>query len=610
MQLQSVLHIPLSKDAYVVEEHEFVVRLHCEKNDLSSVKLYYGDRVCMVEPIMVTEIEMEKTATDQLFDYYEARVKSPYTRVCYYFRLQDTAGKVMFYSEYGFSEEMKCHRTQYFQLPYLHRADQIQMLDWTKNMVMYHIFPDSFADGKRQILRQAKQFFLHKEEAAASERFIEAGNEKDLSKISQNEVGQLSSVARNGGTLRGVIENLDYIESLGANCLYLNPIFLAASYHKYDTIDYLEIDPCFGTKENLIELVKSCHERGMKVILDGVFNHCGSGFFAFQDVLEKGEDSQYCDWFYDLKFPIAYKTPPNYEAFAYVKEMPKLNTANPKVADYFCEVGRYWIREADIDGWRLDVANEINHEFWRAFRRAVREEKSDCFLIGEIWEDSTVWLQGDQFDSTMNYNFSYICREFFAEQSIGIKEFDEKIHHMNLRYPETVALAQMNFLDTHDVPRFLSYCEGDLTKFKLAVFYMMMAVGIPSVFYGDEKGIMGVTEAEYRHPMPWEKENMELEEFYQKWTKVRREHKALCQGNYRTVLVDEKHNIYVFSRTYKDEQVIVAMNFSQIEQKVLICENNHVNWYNLENLESGTGNEIICAPHSGIAVSINQTKEE
>lgn len=579
MKLEAVLHTPLSKDAYMLDERTLAVRLRAAKGDLKQVKVFYGDRVCMTEPIAVSGVEMKKIASDQLFDYFEAIIESDFTRICYYFKLTDEQGETSYYSEYGFNRRMECHRTQYFQFPYLRKEDLLSQPEWTKNMVMYHIFPDSFADGKRSVSAAGKKY-----EVAPG----------------------IFSESRNGGTLRGIIENLDYIRELQVNCLYLNPIFLGASYHKYDTIDYRETDPCFGTKEDLKELVDKCHESGIYVILDGVFNHCGSGFFAFRDVLKKGEASPYCDWFYKLRFPIEYKNPPNYEAFAYVREMPKLNTGNKEVEQYFCEIGRYWIREAGIDGWRLDVANEINHDFWRAFARAVREEKPGAFLIGEIWEDSTVWLQGDQFDSTMNYSFSYICREYFAERKITVSQFDEKISRMNLRYPETVSKAQMNFLDTHDVPRFLSYCKGDLRRLKLAVFYMMTAVGIPSVFYGDECGIEGMSEAEYRRVMPWQRKSDDLTAFYRRWITVRRENTALCQGTYRTLAAIDEEDIYVFERKYQKEQVLVVINAGEEERQIdlrayLENEDSGDVWVNLESKEAITNSVIVCGKMQGMA---------
>ena len=375
------------------------------------------------------------------------------------------------------------------------------------------------------------------------------------------------------------MENLDYIEDLGANCIYINPIFKANSYHKYDTVDYMDIDPCFGTIDDFKTLVKAAHKRGIKIILDGVFNHCGPDFFAFKDVLKKGKESKYVDWFYKLRFPIETKPYPNYEAFAYVASMPKLNTGNPEVLEYCCNVGRFWIRECGIDGWRMDVANEINHEFFREFKKAIREENPDSFLIGEIWENSENWLLGDQFDSTMNYTFISVCKEFFAEESINVQQFDEKIQKMIHRYPYPVSLAQMNFLDTHDVGRFLSFCHGDERKLELALAFMMCAPGIPSIFYGDEKAMEGLEEWEYRRPMEWDRKTSVFD-FYKKWTHIRKGSKALSRGNYHTEYIDNENRVYAFSRQYEDEKKTVIFNASEKQ----VCLN--------------LGKNVNCAPWS------------
>lgn len=543
MQLQAVLHIPLSSFAYAVDEHTLNIRLRTAKNDIEKCILYYGDRVCVNDPIDVTEIEMEKIASSELFDYYEAVISDKYTRVCYYFKLKDKEEKI-FYSEYGFSNEMSCSRTQYFQFPYIRREDIPDIPSWAKEMVMYHIFPDSFASGREKL--------------------------EDKTKCIRKDEKEYRSV--HGGTLKGIMENVDYLKNLGVNCVYLNPIFAAASYHKYDTIDYFEIDPCFGTKEELKELAALLHENGIRLILDGVFNHCGSEFDAFLDVLKNGKKSEYKEWFYDLKFPVSYTTPPNYEAFAYVKEMPKLNTGKEEVIKYFCNVGVYWIQYADIDGWRLDVANEINHDFWRAFRKAVRKEKKDALLIGEIWEDSNVWLLGDQFDSTMNYTFSNLCREFFAEKKLTVRQFDEKVNRMLFRYPLEVNLAQMNFLDTHDIPRFFTYCNGDKKSFQAAVFFLMTCVGAPSVFYGDEHCIEGMTEPEYRAVMPWETRDGQMEEFFRECIAMRRSLPALQKGNYRTAFIEEDKKLYGFKRKCKEQEVLAVFQVSGERQEVMIPE--------------------------------------
>ena len=524
--------MPLSQYAYATDEKNLTIRLRTAKNDVESCRVFFGDRVAMEEPIPVCGVNMEKCASDDLFDYYEALIETDYTRVCYYFCLTSGEEKQYYYSR-GFCSQMKAHRTEYFQFPYIRREEVIKEPDWVAGSVMYHIFPDSFANGEKSLQLSSKTF------------------EKSGNKL--------------GGNLRGVTGNLDYLKELGINLLYLNPIFKANSYHKYDTIDYFDIDPCLGTKQEFKELVDQAHERGMRIILDGVFNHCGPDFFAFQDVLKKGEKSEYCDWFYKLRFPVEYKDPPNYECFAYVKEMPKLNTGNPKVREFICEVGRYWIREFGIDGWRLDVANEVDHETWRAFREAVRKEDPKTFLIAEIWEDADVWLKGDQFDSAMNYTFTYLCRDFFAKGAITAEEFDEQMQKAFMRYPWPVANAQMNFLDSHDVPRFLHYCGGDVKRMELAFFYLMMAPGIPSVFYGDECFLTGSTEEEYRSPMAWDGVKNEFAGKLGRWIALRKEHEALTRGTYRREYVSNE-GVYIFSRTYGEEKIYIMINNSDREE--------------------------------------------
>lgn len=556
MKKEAVLHIPLSHYAYAEDEQTLVIRIRTAKNDIENCRLFYGDRVDVHEPIHTKEIHMVKISSDDLFDYFEGYVKDTYTRICYYFQLEDRTEMLYYYSR-GFCNEMHCHRTEYFQFPYIRREDVHNPPEWAKDIVMYHIFPDSFATGRREIEKKEKRC----------------------------EYKDVVSVANLGGTLKGVGANLDYLKDMGVNCLYLNPIFAANSYHKYDTIDYFEIDPCFGTKEDFKQLVKICHKNGIKVILDGVFNHCGPDFFAFRDVLKNGEKSRYYDWFYHMPVPIRFCDPPSYEAFAYVKEMPKLNTGNPEVLDYLCKVGTYWIEEADIDGWRLDVANEVNYDFWRSFKKAVCSKKADCFLIAEIWEDSNAWLQGDQFHSSMNYTFTYLCRDFFATRTMNVLEFDEQIHKMIMRYPKHISLVQMNFLDSHDVPRFLSYCKGNVDRMRLAFFYLFMSVGIPSVFYGDECYLEGVTEPEYRAPMRWYEKNATRE--FARWIKIRKFYQALTKGEYRTAITDTEHGIYGFYRIYENQKLLILMNNSDEDYVVRLKENNfEANIYrNVETME-------------------------
>lgn len=533
MNFQAVRHIPMSQDAHGISPEYVVFRLRAARGDLESCILYYADRACRQTPVIFSEIEMEIEAQDEWFDYYQVILKSPYKRICYYFELDDGTERFLYYGDL-FSDSRVDDRSEYYQLPYNHPADLVVSPDWGKDAIVYNIFPDSFATSERYISKQPLQ---------------EEWNGRIVH-------------GKQGGTIRGILENLNYIADLGCNCIYMNPIFVAGEYHKYDLVDYYHIDPCFGSNKDFRELVEACHSRGMRVIIDGVFNHVGWHFFAFDDVVKNGEKSPYKDWFYHLEFPVRRPEDPeeypSYECFGYERMMPKTNTRNSEVVDYFCDVGRYWVREYKIDGWRLDVASEINDDFWRSFRKVVKEENPDCILIGEVWESAQHWLSGDIFDSTMNYDFRKHCRRFFAEQSIDARQFDTRVTNMRMRYKVPMAYAQLNLLDSHDVSRFCSLCGRDKEKMQLAVLFQMTFIGIPSVFYGDEKGMYGITEDEYRYPMRWDKEEEPLEQFFRKAICLRKEHPALRRGTYRTLCTEK--GFYGFERLHEGTAIVVFLN--------------------------------------------------
>jgi len=344
----------------------------------------------------------------------------------------------------------------------------------------------------------------------------------------------------------------------------MNPIFKAESYHRYDTLDYYEIDPQMGTREDLKNLVEKAHSMGIRVILDGVFNHISSSHFMFRDVLEHGRDSEYYPCFYQL--PENPKIPepneyPEYTCFSYVANMPKTNTADPYLRQYFCDVGTYWIREFDIDGWRLDVANELDDGFLRVFRTAVKEAKPDALIVGEVWENAAHYLNGDMLDSAMNYDFRRYCRRFFAEETVNAEIFDANVSTLLLRYRENALYAQLNLLDSHDVSRYLTLCGENTDKMELSVLLQMTFPGMPCVFYGDEKGLYGTTESEYRQAMAWE-ECHPMEEVYCRLIALRKENPALRYGNFKTIAASKK--VYSYSRTWNDKRITVTMNLGDV----------------------------------------------
>ncbi len=535
MKLDAVLHIPMSEYCHGLDEKHIVYRLRCARGDLKQVTLFYGDTACRCNPIIFTPVDMEKVAFDPLHDYWQVIVDSPYDRVYYYFQMDDGERKLLHYG-HVFTDKLVDDRSQYFKLPINHRADIARVPDWVHDAVVYNIFPDSYATGHSYL----------------------SGQGTTLDYQGQRVHGRL------GGTLWGVAENVDYLKKLGINCVYLNPIFAAGEYHKYDLLDYYHVDPCFGGDEAFRHMVGVLHDNGIRVIIDGVFNHCGWNFFAFEDVIRHQEHSRYRHWFYRLEFPVFRPTEPGaypgYACFAYERMMPKLDTANPEVREYFCNVGRYWVREFGIDGWRLDVASEVDDGFWRAFRQAVKAENPEALLVGEVWETASHWLQGDMFDSAMNYDLRKHCELFFAKGAIGAAEFAGRMTHMLMRYKLPIVPAQMNLLDSHDVSRFLSLCGGDFGRYRLAVLFQMCFVGMPTVFYGDELGIQGLWEQEWRKGMPWWAGDGQIHSFFRRAIGLRHELIALRRGDFRMLDWQGSPSVLAFARRHGGQEVTVVLN--------------------------------------------------
>lgn len=544
MNYSAILHIPMSEYAFAVDENTLVFRVRTAKDDIRECTFFFGDRACRKTPVDYFYRPMKRVMGDDLFDFWEITLKTSIKRILYGFSIEDLTGEKTLYYGARFNREMTVDRSEYFQLPFNHRADRALIPDWMPDACVYNIFPDSFATGKEYI------------SGLPTEKIYKGETVR----------GKL------GGTIRGITENLAYIKDLGFNVIYMNPIFAAGEYHKYDLIDYYHIDPAFGTDEEFRELVEKAHDMKMRVIIDGVFNHCGWNFFAFRDVVEKGKTSKYWGWFYGLNEPVIVpdnmEDYPNYECFGYERMMPKLATDNPEVRDYFVNVGAYWVEKFDIDGWRLDVASEADDSFWRAFRKRVKTIKEDVCLIGEIWETASHWLDGSMFDGAMNYDFRRHARRFFALCDIDAREFESRVTDMLMRYRSQVAYAQLNLLDSHDVSRFLSLCEGDERRMKLAVLFQMTFPGMPSVFYGDERGMTGVLEAEYRHPMPWNEEKGDMYKFYKCAIHLRNGESVLRRGTFRVLESEKGGGFFRYARGYGESGIEIIMNRSESKKKI------------------------------------------
>ncbi len=533
MKASNIYHRPQSEFAFALDDTNYIFRLRTAPLEADTVVFYFADRASM-KPLEFQAVNMPLAHRDKHFDWYELRLKTEFNRISYYFELKNKEEKLYYFGD-CYERLDVAERSDYFQLPFNHRADRLVVPEWAKAAIVYNIFPDSFANSQNAIAvkSQTKDF---------------QGSE---------------SRALLGGTIKGICDNLPYIHEMGFNCVYLNPIFAAGCYHKYDTLDYFEVDPCMGTKDDLRLMINKAHSLGMRVILDGVFNHMSSEHPIFKDVLKYGKDSKYYDWFYELPEYPEFPKPgeePGYTCFAYVPEMPKTNTANKEMQDYFIKVGTYWIDEFDIDGWRLDVANEVDDGFLRAFRKAVKQAKNDAIIVGEVWENAEHYLHGDMMDSAMNYDFRRYSRRLFADETVDVETFAANIDSILYRYREQATFAQLNLLDGHDVCRFLSLCDGNIDKIELAILFQMTFPGMPCVFYGDEKGMMGVSENEYRSKMEWDKKH-ELEDIYKKLIALRKDNITLRQGSYETLYA--KAGILKYCRRLNNHKITVSINLSK-----------------------------------------------
>lgn len=533
MLKEAIYHRPKNNFAYLYNKETVHIRIRSKKNDLRKVILIYGDPYHWKEDAWQYETkEMKYAGSDELFDYWFASFKPSCRRLRYGFKCVDDECAV-YYTERGFYNEEPKDCAIYFSFPFLHAVDLFKAPDWVKKTVWYQIFPERFEDGESRTNQRDTQPWGEEPE---KESYF-------------------------GGDFQGILKRLDYLENLGINGIYFTPIFRAETNHKYDTTNYMEIDPQFGDKKLLKKLIHECHKRGIKVMLDAVFNHSGDCFAPFQDVVKNQEKSVYKEWFHIHKFPLKEEGKLNYDTFGFEEKMPKLNTEHPEVKKYLLKVAKYWIEEFDIDAWRLDVANEVSHHFWREFRQAVKTLKPDVYLLGEIWHDSMPWLQGDQFDAVMNYRFSDTIIDFFAKEKKTIEQFKDEVIHIMQSYPLSVNEIAFNLLGSHDTPRILTVANESKEKLKLTFLFQFSVVGTPCIYYGDEIGMTGEQDPDCRKCMIWNKKDQDLDllHFVKKLIAFRKEIRAFGnEGDFTFITIDPSVISYV--RKNETEQLLFMIN--------------------------------------------------
>ena len=416
---------------------------------------------------------------------------------------------------------------------------------WVADAVFYQIFADRFArSGENEGCRELAEWG----EAPTRENFF-------------------------GGDLAGIEGKLPYLADLGVTAVYLTPIFKASTNHRYDAHDYLEIDPMLGNADSLRSLVGAAHEVGVRIVLDCVFNHCGDGFWAFRDLMEKGEDSQYRDWFMPRALPIV-QDPPNYQTCGGARYLPKLNGEHREVRDYLIRVATHWIRAADIDGWRLDVPWKMSRDFWSEFRAAVKSAKPDAYIVGEIWRDAMPWL--DLYDGAMNYRLRDVHLDYCVRDHMDAE--DAAFETIGLIDGSgSSAASQLNLLGSHDTARLLTLCKGDAARVVLAMTAMFTSPGAPMIYYGDEIGLEGENDPGCRRCMPWNESewNPTIATAVRSLIAIRQAHPALRSGTWEPLLVF--NGVLAYRRRFHHDEVIVVLNprNAQFDLKITIdaCSN-------------------------------------
>ena len=551
MNYSAIEHKAFDNYCYCLNENQVLVTLKTGK-DIDKVEIVWGDPFdggVMGEHGVWSGTACEITECMELESnlLWSIVVAPEFKRLRYYFIIHSGNEKIVF-AESGFSsvEDAESGKySEFFIFPWMNPADIIQPPEWVKKCVWYQIFPSRFAKGE---YKECKKEFL------------------PWGKLGQS----VSNHESYGGNLQGIIDHLDYLKDLGITGIYSTPVNQSASQHKYDTADYLTIDSDFGTNEIFVKLVKEAHARGIRVMVDGVFNHCGKEFFAWQDVLKNKEKSKYKDWFFINDFDIRDGEPNackgKFYSFAFVDNMPKLNTNNPEVQNYFIDVCKKWIEEFDVDGIRLDVANEPSHEFWKKLNAELKSVKPDFYIVGEIWHNSLPWLREKEFDAVMNYPIQKAISTFLEYGEMTALDFEHNLNRCLSMYYTQTNEALLNQMDSHDTIRITSRLNStDKALCALAILFALP--GSVCIYYGTEVLLEGGHDPDNRRCMPWK----EIEEglfndridFTRKFISLRKKYSALRSSNVKFIRERESDRLLHFIKTGDGKKIHVYVNCSK-----------------------------------------------
>ena len=563
MEFAAVFHRATDNYCYALDENQLVINIKTGY-DVKMVNIVYGDP--FANGILgggeewtgdSAGIPFKKNLKHQI--WWTTTITPPFKRLKYYFELITETEK-WYYFEDGFVSEDQMHlkgrSRQCFTMPWLNPCDVNKTPHWVNETIWYQIFPDRFCNGNTSI---------------NPEGYLEWG--------SKQEIGHRDLY---GGDLQGIINKLDYLQELGITGIYMTPINESPSNHKYDTTDYEKIDPHFGDEQTMKELVQKAHEKGIRIMLDAVFNHCGYFFHPWQDVLQKGPESAYFDWFMINEWPLkqryAAKEGQLY-TFAFFDGMPKLNTNNPKVRDYLIGVVSGWVKKYDVDGIRIDVANEISHTFCKELRTALKAIKPDIYILGEIWHDAIAWLRGDEYDAVMNYPLAGSMKDFFIDRSLTGKDFEYMINRCYTNYMQQTNDVLFNMLDSHDTIRLRNVVQN-LNEYNALLTLLFTMPGSVCIYYGTEIGMEGGFDPDCRKCMPWKdidqgKYNERIT-FIKELITLRKKEKLMRERNFHFPCEYENPRIIQFQKIGWSEALDIVVNSSDQDITLLHTEQGQV----------------------------------
>lgn len=475
MNKQAIEHLHESKYCFYLDDKRCLIRVRTARNDsIKKIEVIWNEWCKFWKDQIYTELKI--AYSDELYDYYETIIASERASYEYVIKITEDNGKEWFLADDGLTDDysMGCNFLNEFMSKFPNEHDLPKLNKNLTGRLFYQIFPERFC---------CSDF---------SKKYINMKwNEK---KVDNNHFM--------GGDIKGIISKIPYLKSLGVGGIWLNPIHPSDSAHKYDVNNYLEIDPMFGTMDDFKELLKVAHENDIKIVIDLVFNHCAYHNVLFQDVVKNGRKSKYYNWFFCDEDKPDYKKC-NYLTFAHVANMPKLNTSNPEVLEYFKNVVLFWA-DMGVDGFRLDVAFEVSYYFWRSIKHALLEKHPESFFIAEDWMNSEKRLDNYQWDSLMNYPFRFAMMRYFEDDKKDSKWIADRLSAVYVRYTNLFNDKMLNLLDSHDTPRWYNTCKFDKDFYFMSYAVLMCYPGVPEIYYGNEILMEGEQDPFNRRGMEWD----------------------------------------------------------------------------------------------------------